>query len=69
MQNFDYIAAQSVSEVVALLSQNGKQIRILSGGTDLIVQLREGRKKAQLVIDIKASRNRTRLRWTRLADC
>ena len=54
MQNFDYIAAQSVSEVVALLSQNGKQIRILSGGTDLIVQLREGRKKAQLVIDIKS---------------
>lgn len=53
MRNFDYIAAQSISGVVALLSQNGRQARILSGGTDLLVQLREGRKKAQLLIDIK----------------
>lgn len=53
LQNFEYIAAQNASEVISLLSQYGGQARILSGGTDLLVQLREGRKKAQLVIDIK----------------
>ena len=41
MQAFEYINAQTVSEVVALLDEKGDQARILAGGTDLIVQARE----------------------------
>lgn len=53
MQDFAYVAVQSIDEAVSLLNEDGKAVRILSGGTDLLVQLREGRKNAQLVIDIK----------------
>ena len=53
MQDFDYVAPQSVDEVLSILSRNQKPARILSGGTDLIVQLREGRRQADLVVDIK----------------
>jgi CO/xanthine dehydrogenase FAD-binding subunit len=53
LQAFDYVRAQSVDEVVSLLSQNGDQARILSGGTDLIVAIREGRRSAKVVIDVK----------------
>ena len=53
MQDFKYVRAKEKSEVVSLLSQNGKSIYILSGGTDLLVQMREGQKQADLVVDIK----------------
>lgn len=54
MQAFEYIAAKTVSEAVALLDEKGDQARILAGGTDLIVQAREGRKTLDWMIDIKS---------------
>jgi CO/xanthine dehydrogenase FAD-binding subunit len=53
MQALDYISAVSVKEVVGLLTANNGKARILVGGTDLLVQLRENRRKADLLIDVK----------------
>lgn len=53
MQAFDYVSAGSVKEVVNLLTSNNGKARLICGGTDLLVQLRENRRKAELLIDIK----------------
>lgn len=53
MQSFVYQAANDIEEVLGLLSSNGRQAKILSGGTDLLVQLREGRQQADLIVDVK----------------
>jgi len=53
MQAFDYVLAGSVKEVVSLLASNNGRARLLSGGTDLLVQLRENRRTAELLIDVK----------------
>ncbi|MBI1294805.1 xanthine dehydrogenase family protein subunit M [bacterium] len=52
MQAFDYVAATTVEEAVKALS-NGKKARPLSGGTDLLAQLKEGRRQLDLVVDLK----------------
>ena len=54
MQDFSYVAAQTLSEAVALLDENGEKARILAGGTDLIVNVREGRRDVGLVVDVKS---------------
>lgn len=53
MQPFDYVRAKDVDEVVSILASHGEQARVMSGGTDLIVAMREGRRQAKVVVDIK----------------
>lgn len=53
MQPFDYAQAQNIDHAVNLLTLANGRARILSGGTDLIVALREGRTQTDLVVDIK----------------
>jgi CO/xanthine dehydrogenase FAD-binding subunit len=49
---FDYGAPVSVAEAVGLLTAH-PSARLLAGGTDLLVQLRAGRKETDLVVDAK----------------
>ena len=54
MRDFSYIAANTIPEAVALLDEKGENARILAGGTDLIVQVREARRDVDWIIDIKS---------------
>lgn len=53
MHAFDYATPQSVADAVVMLKEHGEKARVLAGGTDLIVQLRENRRRADVVVDIK----------------
>lgn len=53
MKAFDYVSAQSIEEAVASLSREGEEAYVLAGGTDLLVQLRENRRRADRIVDIK----------------
>ncbi len=53
MQNVRYAKATTLVEAVSLLQSNGPNARVLAGGTDVIVQARERRRKVELFVDIK----------------
>jgi carbon-monoxide dehydrogenase medium subunit len=54
MQDFDYVRVHDVNEAISILSREENGARILCGGTDLLVQLREKQRLAKLLVDIKS---------------
>lgn len=52
MKPFDYVAARTIDEAVEALASSKGPARPLAGGTDLIVQLSEGRLSLDRVVDI-----------------
>lgn len=61
MQAFDYVAPSSVQEAVAVLAKHGASARVLAGGTDLIIQAREGRRDVAVMVDVKGIAEATAL--------
>ena len=53
MHTFTYARPHSLVEAVGLLEAHGPDARVLAGGTDLIVRLRDGSATPTVVIDIK----------------
>jgi carbon-monoxide dehydrogenase medium subunit len=51
--DFAYHAPATLAEATALLAQHNGRARILAGGTDILVQLREGLRQADVVVDVK----------------
>ncbi len=52
VNDFEYILASSLDEVLALLDKHGEDAKVLAGGTDLVIQMKLGRRAPRLVVDI-----------------
>ncbi len=53
MYAFAYERPETLAEAVALLQAHGPSARLLAGGTDLIIRLRDGSARPSVVIDVK----------------
>jgi CO/xanthine dehydrogenase FAD-binding subunit len=53
LRAFTYARPTDLSEAVALLAEHGPDARVLAGGTDLIIALRDRTETPQVVIDVK----------------
>lgn len=58
----EYFAPSTVDEAVQYLARAGGSARVLSGGTDLLVQLRSGRIRPDVIVDVKHIRELTSIR-------
>ena len=53
MRAFNYERPASLGEAFALLAELGPEARLLAGGTDLIIRLRDGSIRPRTVVDVK----------------
>ena len=53
MEAIDYTAPKTLDEALKVMASHGDRARVLAGGTDLLVQLRGGRRSADVVVDSK----------------
>lgn len=53
MHTFSYARPATLAEAVALLGAHGPDARVLAGGTDLIICLRDGSMTPAVVVDVK----------------
>lgn len=53
MHTFAYAQPATLVEAVALLEEHGPEARVLAGGTDLIMRLRDGTLSPAVVVDLK----------------
>jgi carbon-monoxide dehydrogenase medium subunit len=53
LEPFEFVAPSSIDEAVKILASNGDDSRIIAGGTDILVQMRSGRRTPSIVVDVK----------------
>jgi len=53
LHEFQYLAPSSLSELLEFLAKNGSETMVMSGGTDLLVNIRAGLMKPSYVADLK----------------
>ncbi len=53
LPRFDYVRAQTRDQVVRLLQEQGNDVRLMLGGTDLLVRMRDGVIHPRTVVDVK----------------
>ncbi len=53
MEAIEYTTPKTIDEAVQAMASKGERARALAGGTDLLVQLRSGRRSTDLVVDVK----------------
>ena len=53
MHTFGYERPETLAQAVAILDRHGPQARLLAGGTDLIIALRDGRIRPAVLVDAK----------------
>ena len=53
MRAIEYVAPASLDEAIQILTKHGESARVLAGGTDVIIQAREGRRDVGVMVDVK----------------
>lgn len=63
LPDFDYYAPESLNEVMGLLARLGPSARVLAGGTDILVKMKNGLLAPSALVSLKNLHDLRRIRW------
>ncbi len=63
LPKFDYLKPQTTEELAAALAEHGADAKLLAGGTDLLVLMRDRLVRPKYVIDVKGIEELNKLSW------
>ena len=63
LPRFEYLVAQTVTEACSLLSQYGKAAKVIAGGTDLLVEMKERELAPQYLVGLKGITDLDYIEW------
>ncbi len=55
LPDFEYLTPTTIEDACSLLEQHGSKAKLLAGGTDLLVDMKERKKVPQYLIGLKNS--------------
>lgn len=64
MHQIEYAAPGTLAAALTLLGERRGEAKVLAGGTDIIVQAREGRRHPALLLDVKKIPELTAIAWS-----
>lgn len=65
MENFEYLEPRTLKEAIGLLVKHKKTGKLLAGGTDLIIEMKEGLIKPQWLINLKKIKGLDKINFSR----
>jgi len=63
MKKFDYLRPQTLEEALALLSQHGKKAKLIAGGTDVIVLIKQKAMMPEVLISLRGVPGLNQIRY------
>jgi len=63
MKKFDYLRPQTLEEVLSLLNQHGKKAKLIAGGTDVIVMIKQKAMMPEVLISLRGIPGLNQIRY------
>lgn len=65
MKKFDYLKPQTLEEALSLLNQHGKKAKLIAGGTDVMVMMKERKLSPEILISLRGIRGLDQIKYNK----
>jgi CO/xanthine dehydrogenase FAD-binding subunit len=65
MKKFDYLRPQTLEEALSLLNQHGKKAKLIAGGTDVMVMMKQKKLSPEILISLRGIQGLDQIKYNK----